>query len=84
MIITIKDQKDRCPYLFNKNNVVYKINCRDCNASYVDQTGRQLKTRITEHRNNINWKISNLTVITNHRLQFKHDSDWDNILIMNG
>ncbi|KYN21656.1 hypothetical protein ALC57_05964 [Trachymyrmex cornetzi] len=77
----IKAQKDPCPQ-FKKSNVMYKINCKDCDASYVGQTGRQLKTRIAEHCNHINWKTSNDSVITAHRLQFKHDFDWDNILIV--
>ncbi|KYN11234.1 hypothetical protein ALC57_16619 [Trachymyrmex cornetzi] len=41
----IKVQKDRVDSL-SKSNVVYKINCKDCDASYVGQTGRRLKTRI--------------------------------------
>lgn len=50
--IFIKLHKDR---LNNSNhlNVVYKLSCNDCNASYVGQTGRQLLTRIKEHRANI-------------------------------
>ncbi|KAL6416960.1 hypothetical protein ACFW04_014754 [Cataglyphis niger] len=32
---------------------IYKINCDNCYASYVGQTGRQLQTRIKEHRNHI-------------------------------
>lgn len=32
---------------------VYKMHCKDCDASYVGQTGRTLKTRITEHQNDI-------------------------------
>jgi len=34
--------------------VVYKLCCKNCDASYVGQTSRQLKTRISEHRNHIN------------------------------
>jgi len=38
------------PKLSNKD-VVYKLCCKNCDASYVGQTSRQLKTRISEHRN---------------------------------
>lgn len=34
----------------SKRNVVYKILCKDCDASYVGQTGRQLNTKVSEHR----------------------------------
>ncbi|EFN60978.1 hypothetical protein EAG_13289, partial [Camponotus floridanus] len=49
----IKAHKDQLPRE-NLSNVVYKIPCNDCTATYVGQTGRQLKTRIKEHRSNIN------------------------------
>ena len=34
----------------DKSSVVYKINCCDCDASYVGETGRTLKTHMLEHR----------------------------------
>lgn len=34
--------------LLNRCNVVYKVNCNNCEASYVGQTSRQLDTRISE------------------------------------
>jgi len=39
----IRAQKDKLPTLHS--NVVYKINCQNCDASYVGQTKRLLKTR---------------------------------------
>jgi len=45
----IKTQKDPLSKLFNMN-VVYKIYCKECDASYVGQTGRQFKTRILEQK----------------------------------
>jgi len=62
--------------------VVYKISCKDCEASYVGQTGRQLKTRMTEHRNHIKRNINTPSVITEHRLEYGHDFDWDGVKIM--
>ena len=41
--------KDRVPDV-DKSNVVHKIGCHDCNVSYVGETGRALKARLSEHR----------------------------------
>jgi len=38
----IKPQKDRLPD-YSKKNVVYKISCNDCDATYVGQTKRKTK-----------------------------------------
>ncbi|XP_018337091.1 PREDICTED: uncharacterized protein LOC108745430 [Trachymyrmex septentrionalis] len=77
----IRVQKDTCPRT-SKSNVVYKILCNNCDASYVEQTGRQLKTRIAEHRNHVRHKASAHSVITEHRLRHNHDFQWDNVLIL--
>jgi len=42
----------------------------------VGQTKRKLNTWISEHRNKINRKTSNTSVITEHRLCHNHDFDW--------
>jgi len=67
----IRVQKDRTEHTM-KNNIVYKINCNNCAASYVGQTKRQMKTRIREHCN----------VISEHILNFKHNFNWDNVKIL--
>jgi len=57
--------------------IVYRINCRDCNKVYIGQTKRHLATRIKEHRNNINNPSGNFSVVTEHRLRLNHDFDWE-------
>jgi len=58
-----------------KKNVIYKIYCKDCDASYVGQTRKTLKMRILKHCNDIRRNTSN-SVITEHRLDLNHEFDW--------
>jgi len=77
----IKVHKDTNDLLTN-NNVVYKISCKNCNASYIGKTKRQLKTRIKEHSNNSKLLSSKSSVITKHILEYSHSFDWENIKIL--
>jgi len=65
----------------NRCNVVYKINCKDCDACYVGQTKRRLNSRVKEHKNDINKRSGIPSVISTHRLQ-NHDFDWGNVRIL--
>lgn len=78
IIKTGKDNLERG----NVCNVIYKINCNDCSASYVGQTKRRLCTRIKEHRSDINKKTGSLSVISSHKLELDHDFDWENVTIL--
>ena len=40
--------KDRLDH-FSKQGIVYKIECLDCEANYIDQTKKRLQTRINEY-----------------------------------
>jgi hypothetical protein len=77
----IKVQKDVLPVSSCKD-VVYRISCRDCNASYVGQTSRQVNTRISEHRNHIRRNASTRSVITDHRIDCGHEFNWDDIEVL--
>jgi hypothetical protein len=63
------------------NDVVYKINCMDCESSYVGQTKRQLKTRVREHKADIRRAVSP-SVISTHRMDNNHNFDWENVEIL--
>jgi len=61
----IRVHKDRLPSMLH-NNVMYKINCGDYDASYVGQTSKTLKTRIGKHKNHINWRTQHsVTIVWN-------------------
>jgi len=77
----VKTHKDKEPRTSN-NNVIYKIACKDCDASYVGQTKRQLKTRLREHMNNIRQDYSKHTVVSEHIVNFNHAFDWENVQIL--
>jgi len=64
------------------SNVAYEISCCDCDASYVGQTGRQLKSRISKHKNHIRRNGTTHSVITNHRIQHYHEIGWNNVMIL--
>jgi len=76
----VHPHKDLLPNI-SRMNVVYRINCRDCDASYVGQTGRRLKTRLTEHCNHIKRNSVQNSVITDHRLQ-NHGFKWDEVEVL--
>jgi len=76
----IKVQKDKS--VSTSSNNVYKVNCNNCNVSYVGQTKRQLKTRVKKHVNNIKLESSRHSVITNHILNLSHTFDWSNVKIL--
>lgn len=48
----------------------------------MGQTGRQLNTRIKEHRNHINRNSTSHSVITEHRMELNHDFKWEEVQIL--
>ncbi|EFN61751.1 hypothetical protein EAG_05118, partial [Camponotus floridanus] len=77
----VKAHKDAIPKFAN-TNVIYKIECDNCDASYVGQTGRKLITRINEHRKNINYNTRSQSVITEHKLNYNHEFKWNEVKIL--
>jgi len=77
----IKKGKDKLDTKSN-TDVVYKIECRDCDKVYIGQTKRHLETRIKEHKNNIKNSSGNYSVVTNYRLSEEYDFKWDEPIIL--
>jgi len=66
----------------SRTNMVYQINCLNCDASYVSQTKRTLNTRVCEHRNHTKKNSIQNLFITDYELKFRHEFDWDNMKIL--
>ena len=60
-----------------KDNVIYKIPCKDCAWNYIGETGRSLKTRKAEHIRNVK-KHNNGSNIAKHAWDYDHVIDFDN------
>ena len=72
ILTNVKDKEQ--PY--DRQGAVYKINCADCQATYIGETGRNLNMRLTEHkRSTKNGDKTNH--IAEHHRQTKHNIDWD-------
>ena len=54
---------------------VYKIKCSDCQASYIGETGRNLNTRLTEHKRAMRNGHANNHITVHHQLT-NHNIDW--------
>ena len=49
----LKDKREA----YENSGIVYEIKCLDCSASYLGETGRELKLRIKEHQENSRKKL---------------------------
>ncbi len=56
---------------------IYKIPCKDCNLVYIRETGRNIDTRIKEHRYAVKRGDDN-NAIYRHVLNKDHTIDWNN------
>ena len=59
-----------------KSNLVYNINCNDCDAVYVGTTKRKLKQRINEHKLALH-KDYIKSNVADHAKLFKHSINFD-------
>ena len=72
LLTNVKDKDEQR----NRQGAVYKINCSDCHASYIGETGRNLATRLTEHKRATRKGDVNNHIAEHHRLT-NHTIDWD-------
>ena len=64
-----------------KSNVVYKIDCTDCNKTYIGQTKNHLKNRRNNHKNDIKRGLQN-TALATHTIENLHKFNFDKTKIL--
>lgn len=65
----------------NKSDVVYKINCIDCDKCYIGQTKTKLKQRIALHKSNIR-TYKDTCALSIHANSENHQPDLNNVKIL--
>ena len=65
-----------------KRGLVYQISCRDCNAVYVGETGRSVRTRQREHADAVKTFNTEKSALSRHVMDLNHRIDWDNVKIL--
>ena len=66
----------------DKSSVVYKINCHDCDASYVGETGRALKTCVSEHCRAMEKRDFSASALVQHAWEHDHHIDWTSTCVL--
>lgn len=65
----------------NRKSGVYKIECNDCDATYVGQTGRNIKTRMYEHRRDV-FKEEPKSAFAAHLKQSGHSGNFEGVKLL--
>eukprot|EP00057_Strongylocentrotus_purpuratus_P027269 XP_011681743.1 PREDICTED: LOB domain-containing protein 13-like [Strongylocentrotus purpuratus] len=71
----LHSHKDKHPN--HKKAGVYKILC-ECGKVYIGETGRNLETRLKEHRTSFRLSDWDKSAIVKHAQQHEHTIEWDN------
>ena len=66
----------------DKSSIVYKINCRDCDASYAGETGRALKTCVSEHHRAMEKRDFSASPLAQHAWKHDHHIDWTSTCVV--
>ena len=61
--------------------MVYGLDCNDCSAIYVGETGRQVKDRMKEHQADI-IKKKPVSKVYMHTANAGHGFDFDNVKVL--
>lgn len=72
--------KDPIPTLL-KSNVVYEIECKDCDKKYIGQTSQWLKSRITLHKSDTR-KHHERCALSTHAFTLDHRVNYEDVNVL--
>jgi hypothetical protein len=58
-------------------NCIYVIGCKDCDATYVGETKRRFKNRLTEHKAAVRNANSKDSALAEHAIEKLHTPNWE-------
>ena len=58
------------------------MDCKECDASYIGQTGRHLKERLKEHRSALEKGYTQNSGIAEHAYEAHHEISWDTVQVL--
>ena len=59
-----------------RKGVVYSIECDDCKAIYIGETGRTLEDRLKEHQRHTRLVAPEKSAVAEHALALGHEINW--------
>ena len=68
--------------LKEKSCLVHQVPCFDCDFVYIEQTKRDLKSRLAEHKLAIRNQEPEKSALCEHSIQFDHLLDWNNSKVL--
>lgn len=74
----LKDKRDK----IKTSQVVYQLDCVDCNTKYTGETGRELEIRIGEHQRNIRNRDQNSMIYRHLDSSGHRDMKWEDVKIL--
>ena len=77
----VSTPKDPLPDM-ERSNVVYRIPCAECPATYVGESKRKLCKKIDEHKRALRMCDFNASAIAEHAWNAGHHVDWSGVTIL--
>ena len=59
--------------------ITHNIPCKGCDRSYIGETARPIKERITEHKRDVRLRRTDNSAVAEHAWDNQHQPDWDGV-----